>query len=139
MNWQNELRTIAGQLRLKGADLLEKCTDEELARICNGIGPAWFPKALRDFITKLSPTLRWATDLHDLMYYFGDGTQEDFTRANNALAENGATLAKASYPWYDPVRYLIILEARRCASLCERYGFPAYDTAIQDRIKDSEK
>ena len=138
MNWQNELRKKASQFGLKGVELLDKCTDKQLADICNGIGPAWFPAPLRDFITKLSPTLHWAADLHDLMYYFGDGTKEDFTSANQALAENGAILAKEAYAWYDPLRYLVMLEARRFATLCERYGYTAYTKAIQDRI-DTEK
>ncbi|MBO4512398.1 MAG: hypothetical protein J5746_06500 [Victivallales bacterium] len=139
MTWQTELREKAKRLNLKGMDLLECCSDSHLAAICNGIGPAWFPEILRDFITKLSPTLHWAADLHDLMYYFGDGTKEDFSRANQALAENGAILAKEAYAWYDPLRYLVMLEARRFAKLCERYGYTAYTKAIQDRIDDTHQ
>ena len=133
MTWQTQLKETAVALGLKGADLVQKCSRKELTDICNGIGPSWFPETLRSIITGLNPTLRIVADLHDLMYYFADGSDQQFEEANRAFAENGAILAKHTYSWYDPRRYAVILKARRFATICQQFGRLAYDKAIEDR------
>ena len=82
----------------------------------------------------IDPTLRIAADLHDLMYYFADGSDEQFSKANKAFAANGTILARHAYPWYDPRRYVVIFRAYRFAAICQKLGYLAYVNAINDRL-----
>ena len=134
--WQQQLRDNAKRLALQGGELLEMCTDKELQRICNGIGPQWFPEHLRNLIDRFNPTLRQVADLHDLMYYFADGSDEAFHRANAAFASNGITMAKDRYAWYDPRRYWVMLKAKEFADICDILGITAYTAAIRECNND---
>lgn len=137
--WQQQLRKTAKRLGLQGGELLEMCTDKELQRICNGIGPQWFPEHLRNLIDTFNPTLRQVADLHDLMYYFADGSDEAFHLANAAFAANGIIMAKDRYAWYDPRRYWVMLKAKEFADICESFGHIAYMAAIDECNEDIAK
>ena len=86
-------------------------------KVCNGIGPSWFPAKLRKLIDKLNPTLKPVAQNHDLGYYYGRGTLGDFTRQNDAFAVNG-------------------IKAAKFAARCEAWGWPAYVAAIKERKAD---
>lgn len=129
-------RELANRLKLIGRELLE-AKDEIVKRVCNGIGPSWFPDELRHVIDKLHPALRPVADIHDMAYYNGDGTYEDFTKANMAFAANGCTVADFRYGWYDPRRYIARHNARKIAAMCQVAGKPAYRNAIRER-KDAD-
>ena len=105
-------------------------------KVCNGIGPSWFPAKLRTLIDKLNPTLMVVAQNHDLGYYYGRGTLGDFTRQNDAFAINGVKAAKAKYKWYDIRRYWVMKQAAKFAARCEAWGWPAYVAAIKERKAD---
>ena len=105
-------------------------------KVCNGIGPSWFPAKLRTLIDKLNPTLMVVAQNHDLGYYYGRGTLGDFTRQNDAFAINGVKVAKAKYKWYDIRRYWVMKQAAKFAARCEAWGWPAYVAAIKERKAD---
>jgi hypothetical protein len=127
------MRDLASRLNLVGKDRLFDNSPELIAKVCNGIGPEWFPAALRDAIDRLHPSLKVVAMIHDLDYYFGDGTTEDFNKANSAFAANGIVVADDRYGWYDPRRYLARHSARKFAALCAVGGRVAYNKAIRDR------
>jgi hypothetical protein len=109
---------------------------EVAEKVCNGIGPSWFPSKLRKLIDKLNPTLKPVAQNHDLGYYYGRGTLGDFTRQNDAFAVNGVKAAKARYKWYDVRRYWVMKQPAKFAARCEAWGWPAYVAAIKERKAD---
>ena len=127
------MRDLASRLNLVGKDRLFDNSPELIAKVCNGIGPEWFPAAIRAAIDRLHPSLKVVAMIHDLDYYFGDGTTEDFNKANSAFAANGIVVADDRYKWYDPRRYLARRSARKFAALCAVGGRVAYNKAIRDR------
>ena len=46
-----KLREKCHALKFEGVDVLEKFTDNELRKICNGIGPEWLPEKYRRILT----------------------------------------------------------------------------------------
>lgn len=111
---------------------------EVAARVCNGLGPSWFPEYLRNLLDRMNPTLRpvWAN--HDIGFRNGDGTWGDFIRKNAAFRINGKLAAKHRYKWYDPRRYWVMKQAAKFAAECDVLGWPAYVAAIRDRQKEEE-
>ena len=103
------------------------------AVVCNGIGASWFPEKLRDFVSKLNPSLVVVANNHDLGYYYGTEKYDDFLRINEAFRINGEKVAKNKYAWYDPRRYWVMWKAAKFAALCDAGGWPAYVAAIKDR------
>lgn len=120
------LRRKCNQLHLKGAEKLSRYTNEELQVICNGIGPESFPKGMRKFVTTIHPTLEPAAMIHDVEYEESDGSRLSFTAANDRYAENGSILAEAEYAWYNPLRYVVKLQAARHARTCQLCGWQGY-------------
>jgi hypothetical protein len=126
-------REEAARLKLNGAELLLETKDETIMHVCNGIGPEWFPADLRKAIDALHPSLKTVAIIHDLAYYFGDGTAKDFKKANADFAANGVKIADDRYGWYNPLRYIARHEARKFAKLCDIAGSIAYSKAIKER------
>lgn len=120
------LRKRCIDLQLLGREVLEKYTDEELQVICNGIGPSAFPAGVRKFVTSIHPTLECSSFIHDVEWFEANGTKEHFTASNDRYAANGVILAKAEYAWYNPVRYIVIVQGYRHASTCQLFGWEAY-------------
>lgn len=67
---------IAVDMRLSGAELLKDTPTA--VRICNGIGPAWFPAWFRWAVTKVNITLEPASWIHDMEYELGGGVFDRF-------------------------------------------------------------
>lgn len=132
----DEARSIAQKLKLEGASLLFTTPPLLIQKICNGIGPSWFPEVIRKAIDKLHPSLVIVSMIHDLQYYEGDGTTHCFTRANDNFRTNGYKVADWRYKWYDPRRYLARSSAKRFALLCQRLGSLAYKNAIKERQQE---
>ena len=129
---------LADQEKADSLDFVENYMHKPYAiaeKVCNGIGPSWFPEKLRKLIDKLNPTLKPVAQNHDLGFYFGTGTFGNFSRLNDAFIVNGTKAAKAQYKWYDPRRYWVIKQAAKFAARCEAWGWPAYAAAINERKK----
>ena len=106
---------------------------ETAAKVCNGIGPSWFPEHLRKLINAFNPSLIVVADNHDLGYMFGDGSKDYFHRCNKAFKENGYKVAKYHYKVWDPRRYYVMFQAAKFARYCDMGGLPAYEAAIKER------
>lgn len=120
------LRQKCKRLQLRGAWRLDRYSDEELRVICNGIGPGAFPKGIRAFVSGIHPTLEVVAMIHDVEFDESDGTEASFTAANDRYAENGSIAAEAEYKWYNPLRYVVKLQALRQARLCQMGGWACY-------------
>ena len=106
----------------------------EACKICNGIGPAAFPKLFVAALNKLHPSLKPVADNHDMGFHFGSGTQKDFKEVNDAFYTNGCKVAKWKYKAYDPRRYIVMFDAWRFARACQnKFGWDAYLAAIRQR------
>ena len=117
--------------KLSGTDLAEGFTAAQLAAMFNGIGPESWPQVLRDALDNLAADLLPTAFIHDIRFATGDGTREDFERANKELRENGEKIAAAKYVWYDPRRYITRRRARTFANLCQCFGWGAYQQACR--------
>lgn len=120
------LRKKCSDLKLEGAEKLDKYTNEELQVICNGIGPAAFPYGVRSITTSLHPTLEPVAMIHDVEFEESDGLKSTFTAINDRYYSNGITATEAEYAWYNPVRYIVMAQAFRHAQLCQLGGWPGY-------------
>ena len=115
------LRQKCAELRLEGREILEKYSDAELQKICNGIGPELFPEWARKIITVIHPVLEPAALIHDVEFSESDGSAEKFVRANDRFFSNGLCCAMA-YAWYDLRRYAVCFQAYRLTVLCRHFG-----------------
>lgn len=116
---------------LSGYDFAKSFPKEQLAQDFNGIGPEWFPEALRKAMDDLSASLLPAAFIHDIRWSHSDGTKKAFNDSNDELEENGITIAKELYCFINPKRYLLKLEAKAFAKLCKQYGRSAFEEAYQ--------
>ena len=129
------LRQKCNALELEGREILEKYSDEELQKICNGIGPEFFPDWCREIISNIHPTLQPVAFIHDVEWYESDGEWETFYWTNRDFESNGIRAAFAAYKWYDPRRYIVCWRANRLARVCHYAGFLAYQHCFKERCK----
>lgn len=120
-----ELIKKARELKLENVEILDKYSFLDVFKIYNGIGPDRFPKALREFLNTLHPTLQVVALIHDIEYHEG-GTRKQFTESNDRFYRNGKTAAFAEYSWYDPRRYLVWNKARQFSKLCKLFGWSGW-------------
>ena len=99
------MRREVNRLGLAGRDVLDKYRDAELRKLCNGIGPDFFPEWARELVTDLRPESELPAFIHDVEWYESDGTREHFTATNDRFAANGKLVAQARYRWYATVRH----------------------------------
>lgn len=133
------LREDALRMNLIGADRLLQFTPEALQNICNGIGADVFPDTIREALDKLHPTLRPVAMVHDVDYYLGLNSYEDFSFANDKFLLNGRIAARFKHKWYNPRRYIVRKQAKIFAELCQVCGWFAYLQAIKQRKEWSAK
>ena len=119
-------REEAFELGLKGSALFCSLPITDVQHCCNGIGAAWMPESSRKLLNKRFPVLQTAAMIHDVRYSHGLGTDQDFHQANEELYENGIILACNKFGWWNPVRYIVIYDARRLARVCNIFGRKAY-------------
>ena len=129
------LRQKCNTLELEGREILEKYSDEELQKICNGIGPEFFPGWSREIISNIHPTLQPVAFIHDVEWYESDGEWETFYWTNREFDSNGIRAAFAKYKWYDPRRYIVCWRANRLARVCHFGGWLAYLHCHKERCK----
>ncbi|MEG2076732.1 MAG: hypothetical protein RRY34_09540 [Victivallaceae bacterium] len=129
MSDENEiirLKNLAFHLNLDGIEILDKYKVDELSNIYNGIGPDAFPEWLRKGISFLHPSLAVLALIHDVEWFEGDYSKASFTASNERFKSNGYKVAKAKYAWYNPVRYVVMNQARRFGNLCQLFGWENY-------------
>ena len=99
------LRQICEEYGLEGSELLVGRTDEELARLYNGIGPEFLPPALREMVTKWLHLFEPAALIHDARTHESNGMLPLFCLANAEFHINCRRLADRAYPWWNWKRY----------------------------------
>ena len=120
-------------LPIRGGDILLKEEPDKAIAICNGVGPESFPSSLRSMIDLTHPYMITASIIHDLRYYYGDGTVLDFIHSNNEFMINTTTISDNMYGRLNPMRYLARRRARQFRELLDRFGWDAYTKAIEER------
>ena len=118
---------------IRGGDILLKEDPDRAIEICNGVGPESFPSSLRSMIDLTHPYMITASIIHDLRYYYGDGTVLDFIHSNNEFMVNSTTVSDNMYGRLNPMRYLARRRARQFRELLDRFGWDAYTKAIEER------
>ena len=139
-----ELKALAEELQLENREIIRKYKITELASIYNGIGPDSFPEWLRGLVSTLHPSLAVVAFIHDIEWHESDGSKEKFTESNNRFKNNGYTVAKANYSWWNPLRYIgctvakanyswwnpfryiVMNHARRFGNICQLFGWDAW-------------
>lgn len=133
------LRQKCETLRLAGREILEKYSDTELQKICNGIGPALFPEWVRKIIRIIHPPLEPTAMIHDVEWYESDGEYDTFFWSNHRFEDNGIRVAFATYRWYDPRRYITMWRAHHLAMCCQWGGWLAYQHCFSERKEREAK
>ena len=126
-----ELKRQAEEFQLENREILGKYTMTELASIYNGIGPDAFPEWLRNVISSLHPSLAVVAFIHDIEWHESDGSEEKFAGSNNRFKTNGYAVAKAEYGWYNPLRYVVMNQARRFGNVCQLFGWSAWTSPCE--------
>ena len=132
------LRQICEEYGLEGSELLVGRTDEELARLYNGIGPESFPGWLRAVLDSLHPSLAPVAFIHDVEWSGSDGTRESFAESNDRFRRNGITVACATFGWWRLRRYKVMWDAWKFARICQRFGWSAWSAPYEARQKGGE-
>ncbi len=125
--------------RLDDREILDQYSDEELQRICNGIGPDRFPWWLRWLVTQMHPTLESVAMIHDIQWYERElrGApesetldREDFYASNDMFRKNGYKAADYNYCDNKIMCYKVRWDAWKFSKLCgTSYGFESWQTS----------
>ena len=128
------MRADAQALGLSGADLIVNSSNELIRRVCNGIGPSGFPPWALWMLERLLPHIVLPAIIHDLRYWYGNGTYVNFMAVNAELAFNSRLVAWRGVAWWRVGRKVAVaLAGLLCAKLCDWFGWTAYCTAIKER------
>ena len=96
-----ELKRIALEKKLKGADVLNEFSDDQMVESFNGVGNSTTPEWQKWILTKILEKRLPAILIHDMAYRKG-GSSNDFKRVNKELGENIAAMDREKNPsWYD--------------------------------------
>lgn len=81
------LKRLAKEQKLKGADVLDEYSDEQIRESFNGAGSSAAPEWQRWVLTKILQKKLPSVMIHDITFRKG-GTDADFRKANDDLREN---------------------------------------------------
>lgn len=132
MNRLKEIKLLkeqAERLKLENHEIIRKYNMRELCSIYNGIGPDSFPGWLRGFISALHPSLAVAAFIHDIEWHESDRSKEKFKESNARFKRNGFAAVKDRFGWWNPMRYIVMSQARRFGILCQFFGWKAWCAA----------
>lgn len=92
------LREKCTEYQLRGREILDRFTLEELAKEYNGAGPdSWLPEA-RDILTGAMALFKPAVLIHDIQFAQSDGTDEGFAETVGIWCANTKKIMAAEYP-----------------------------------------
>lgn len=120
------LKAQAKRLQLENHELISKYKMWELSSIYNGIGTNSFPEWLRNCISALHPSLEVVALIHDIEWHESDQSKKKFAESNDRFKRNGYKVAKTHYNWYNPLRYIVMNQARRFGNVCHLFGWPTW-------------
>lgn len=102
----NELRKLASEYKLKAPNEYWSAPIDVLANAYNGIGPDRWPNIAREALDKILPFALPATEIHDWMYTYSDGSKFYYDKANTWFYENLKTTIANEFPLYNPLNWL---------------------------------
>lgn len=116
------LKRIALEKKLKGADVLNDYTDDEMVESFNGAGSSAAPEWQRRILTMILKKKLPAILIHDMAYRKG-GSEEDFRRVNDELEENISNMDdEGKSRWWNFV-------GRRAKEYSDKNGRPGWGVA----------
>ena len=120
------LKRIAQEKKLKGADVLNEYTDEQMAQEFNGAGGVETPEWQRWMLTQILKKKMPAVLIHDIEYLKG-GKEKDFLRTNDNLRDNILAMDNdEGSKWWQ-------FAARKAKELTDEYGRPGWKAASSER------
>lgn len=137
-----EVKRVVGlceRFGLEGREILGKYTNTELGSMFNGIGPDRFPGWLRALLDFIHPSLAPVACIHDVEWSESDGTKESFKASNRRFRRNGFKVARASFKWWRPRRYIVMWHSWKFARICQRFGWAAWMAPFDARQVASAK
>ena len=129
-----KLREKCHALGFEGVEILDKFNDNELRKICNGIGPEWMPAKYRKILNWVYKYLIATAFLHDAEFE----AQIGFHKANAHFFTNGNLEVRANFKWYNLRRYIGFRRVRQFYWLLETFGMRAYNEAANKKQKRKE-
>lgn len=130
---------LCERFELEGREVAAPYTNTELGSIYNGIGPDRFPGWLRAFLDVLHPSLAPVAFIHDVEWHHSDGTKKSFTASNKRFRRNGFKVARESFAWWRPRRYVVMFNAWKFARICQRFGWAAWMAPYSAREVEEAK
>ena len=125
VNQVRALKRIAQEKKLKGADVLNEYTDEQMAQAFNGAGGVKTPEWQRWTLTQILKKKLPAILIHDIEYLKG-GKEKDFLRSNDNLRDNILALDNDDKSkWWQFV-------ARKAKEWTNEYGRPGWKAASSE-------
>lgn len=125
VNQVRALKRIAQEKKLKGADVLNEYTDEQMAREFNGAGGVKTPEWQRWTLTQILKKKLPAILIHDIEYLKG-GKEKDFLRSNDNLRDNILALDNDDKSkWWQFV-------AGKAKEWTDEYGRPGWKAASSE-------
>src|SRR5574343_651975 len=100
-----KLRASVLRLNLRRDPGFDGLSVEKLAEIYNGIGPDKWPEALRAAMTAENFDLRELPFVHDVDYYFSDGSREGWEASQERWLWHGRKVVNARYPLWQAWNY----------------------------------
>ena len=119
----SELLDIARKAGLKMPKEMLETPPAQLVKICNGVGSASLPEAIRKKLTAAYKCAEATAAIHDFRYWRSDGTPEAQRAADLEFLENGMAEVKHRHPnWRGILRRLWderkIVAAFRILEIC---------------------
>lgn len=133
------IRKIADEavrLGLDGADAVSALSDEELATMYNGTGPAFLPAEVRARLDRQTVSFHPAVLIHDVDFSASDGSRAGFDAANKRLLHNAILCAFDAAAWTSWRRYVLLAEAWMLYRACDKAGWIAWRLAALDRFEN---
>ena len=72
-------------------------------------------------------------------WHESDQSKEKFAASNERFKRNGYAAAKAEYGWWNPLRYIVMNQARRFGNLCQKFGWKAWTSPCECAVCEKKR
>lgn len=77
--------------------------------------------------------------IHDIEWHESDQSKEKFAASNERFKRNGYAAAKAEYGWWNPLRYIVMNQARRFGNICQKFGWKAWTSPCECAVCEKKR
>jgi len=130
------LRKLALDIGLEEVEILNTFELTQLADMANGIGSESMPSWMRGFVSFLNPSLEPVAFIHDVEWSLEEKSKKHFKESNKRFKKNGHKCAIYFHGWWNPRRYLVMMQASRFAKICQMFGWKAYLSGKPGKLED---